>query len=359
MLIGFKVKNFRSFGELSEFSMLAGKVRNNENQVFNIGNKKVLKFSGMYGANGSGKSNFMLAIGIVKDILKLGVTPFISNQYYRGSVIKKNVNSYFEYELYINNRFYSYGFEINFNSREIVSEWLIDMTKSKEKIIFERDLKKKISRTDLKKNISFETCLKEMENNKKDLFLNEMCRRLSMTNNNDSYFTDIINTYLFFMKDMIVIRPQTHRIFDTDYIKKKDKILKELKALDINIIDIITEESDIKVIENKLPNNIYLSIKSEIDNIIENNKNHSCTLRIENDMYIIKKGKKSEYIVEILKFVHENTDSLFGTYEESDGTIRVLELLDILLSKGKLFIIDELDSSLHPILVNFKNVFKI
>ena len=42
---------------------------------------------------------------------------------------------------------------------------------------------------------------------------------------------------------------------------------------------------------------------------------------------------------------------MFGTYEESDGTIRILELIDILLSKDKLFLIDELDSSLHPLLV--------
>ena len=62
MLIGFKVKNFKSFKDLQHFSLLAGKVRNNENHIVDLGKYKILKFSGMYGANGSGKSNFGMAL---------------------------------------------------------------------------------------------------------------------------------------------------------------------------------------------------------------------------------------------------------------------------------------------------------
>ena len=49
--------------------------------------------------------------------------------------------------------------------------------------------------------------------------------------------------------------------------------------------------------------------------------------------------------------MHNNSKYSFEAYEESDGTIRVLELLDILLTDNKVYLIDELDSSLHPILV--------
>ena len=52
-----------------------------------------------------------------------------------------------------------------------------------------------------------------------------------------------------------------------------------------------------------------------------------------------------------MNFIHDNCESKFGAYEESDGTIRILELVDIMLTENKLFLIDELDSSLHPILV--------
>lgn len=49
MLMGFKVKNFKSFKELQHFSMIAGKVRSNENHIKETNEKKILKFSGMYG----------------------------------------------------------------------------------------------------------------------------------------------------------------------------------------------------------------------------------------------------------------------------------------------------------------------
>ena len=38
MLIGFKVSNFKSFNELQHFSMLAGKVRNNEGHIYEKNN---------------------------------------------------------------------------------------------------------------------------------------------------------------------------------------------------------------------------------------------------------------------------------------------------------------------------------
>lgn len=40
MLMGFKFKNFKSFEDLQYFSMIAGKVRNNENHITEINGKK-------------------------------------------------------------------------------------------------------------------------------------------------------------------------------------------------------------------------------------------------------------------------------------------------------------------------------
>ena len=133
MLMGFKIKNFRSFKDLQHFSMIASKVRNNENHIIEKNSHKILKFSGIFGANGSGKSNLILAMSIVQTLIKKGILSLINNQYYRGIDSNKNDNSYFEYELSLNNKLYSYGFEINIFKREIISEWLIDMTKKKRK----------------------------------------------------------------------------------------------------------------------------------------------------------------------------------------------------------------------------------
>ncbi len=360
MIIGFKVKNFRSFKDLQHFSMIAGKVRNNEEHILKNNKYKILKFAGMFGANGSGKSNLILAIGIIQILINKGIKKMINNLYYRGIPDLKMEDSYFEYELALGNKYYSYGFEINIYKREIVSEWLIDMTKSHEKIIFERDLKNNKYNSDIKdkKHVNFSNCLEEMKSNNSDLFLGEMVRRLYMSSNNDSYFSDIISVYKFLIQDTVIITPSTHKLFDIDYLKNKDKIIKILNALDIDIVDFVTEKDDIKNIKLKLLENDFNNLMHEIDDLETRYKNVRCTLRIENDLYAIQKTSDNNYDVCSIKFLHKNNNNNFGAYEESDGTIRILELIDILLTDNKLFLIDELDSSLHPILVSgFLNIF--
>ena len=352
MLIGFKVKNFRSFDELQHFSMLAGKVRNNENHIIETNNKKILKFSGLFGANGSGKSNLIIAISIIKEIFNGGVRTLINNQFYRGKNGDPNKDSYFEYEIEIDKKLYSYGFELNFSRSELVSEWLIDMTKPTEKIIFERDLKKKEIRSDIKeRNEYFNTCLKEMKNNNSDLFLLEMSRRLIMSRNNDVFFKDIINVFNFLANEMIVIRPASHKLLPLDYVDKKDKIIKYLNKMDININDIKVDDYDINSIRSRMSDVDYANFINDFEMISKKAKINSCTLRIENDLFLVKKDENNNFKVKSLKFMHNNSEYPFGAYDESDGTIRVLELLDILLTDNKVYLIDELDSSLHPLLV--------
>lgn len=352
MLIGFKVRNFRSFDELQHFSMLAGKVRNNENHIIETNNKKILKFSGLFGANGSGKSNLIIAISIIKDIFNGGTRTLINNQFYRGKNGNPNKDSYFEYEIEIDEKLYSYGFELIFSKNELVCEWLIDMTKPTEKIIFERDLKKKIIKSDIKeKNEYFNTCLKEMKNNNFDLFLLEMSRRLIMSKNNDVFFKDILNVFNFLANEMIIIRPTSHKLLPLDYVNKKDKIIKYLNKMDININNIETGDYDINSIRTRMSDVDFANFINDFEMISKKSNINSCTLRIENDLYTIRKDENNKFEVKSLKFMHNNSEYSFGAYEESDGTIRILELLDILLTDNKVYLIDELDSSLHPLLV--------
>ena len=351
MLLGFKVKNFKSFKDLQYFSMLASKVRLNENHITEIGKYKILNFSEIFGANGSGKSNLILAISMLKTIVNSGVDSLINNLYYRGSKSGKLENSYFEYEITLNDKFYSYGFELNIFKREIVSEWLIDMSKTTQKVIYERDIVNEEIKTDIKKpNIYFVNCLKELKSNKNELFIKEMLRRLVLSSNEDPFFDEIISVFKYLIYDMIIIRPSSHKLLDFDYLKNSEKVLNILKALDINIVNITTAPFDMESIERKLNKDDFLILKNEVDTLSLRNKN-SYTLRINNDLFSIKKNNDGGYEVNSLKFIHKNSKETFGAYDESDGTIRIIELMDILITENKLYLIDELESSLHPKLV--------
>lgn len=60
-----------------------------------------------------------------------------------------------------------------------------------------------------------------------------------------------------------------------------------------------------------------------------------------------------------IKFSHEKDNISFNLSEESNGTIRLLDLLEVLLSSGgKTYVIDELDRCSHPNLTyKFVNTF--
>ena len=87
MLLRFRVSNFRSFGDKTELSLLAGsRCDDHENHLVSIPGvaAKVLRTSVVYGANGAGKSNLYrairfftsLAIGDVSRDGKIRFSPF-------------------------------------------------------------------------------------------------------------------------------------------------------------------------------------------------------------------------------------------------------------------------------------------
>ena len=117
MLIRFNVKNFLSFseredGRTEEFSMIAGKVRSKKEHVYDDGKIKLLKFAAIYGANASGKSNLVKAMEFMKRVVLQGFPKGYTEKYCKASAENKDKASYFEIELMLNARYYSYGFEV-------------------------------------------------------------------------------------------------------------------------------------------------------------------------------------------------------------------------------------------------------
>lgn len=150
MLIRFNVKNFLSFdkqsnGTSEEFTMVAGKVRSKEERLYKDENIKLLKFAAVYGANASGKSNFIKAINFMQETVVAGKLPTgYSNFYCKTTDDNKNRESYFEIQLMIDKKYYLYGFTVLLYTGKFLSEWLYEVSKGSEKQIFERDIKKVI-----------------------------------------------------------------------------------------------------------------------------------------------------------------------------------------------------------------------
>lgn len=72
MLLRFYVSNFMSFHQEAEFNMFPGALKTHKAHVYKQNKINLLKAAAMYGANGSGKSNFIKAVHFLHDIVVKG-----------------------------------------------------------------------------------------------------------------------------------------------------------------------------------------------------------------------------------------------------------------------------------------------
>ena len=142
MLIRFTVENFLSFDQKQEINMLPAKgLKTLKNHVYKNNNISLLKSVVLYGANASGKSNFVKAITFAKKMILEGFSISSSNLYCRIKGENKDKPSIFEFEFIKNNKFYAYGFSINLQKQIILTEWLYELFpgNKKDKMLFERE----------------------------------------------------------------------------------------------------------------------------------------------------------------------------------------------------------------------------
>ena len=115
MLLEFSCSNHKSIRQKILFSTLAGKDNTGEKHLVNFGDIRVLKSSVIYGANGSGKSNFINAISFVKDL----VLQSIKNQPGDGisqtphKLESSSSDSEYSLQFVANNVRYAFGFTLN------------------------------------------------------------------------------------------------------------------------------------------------------------------------------------------------------------------------------------------------------
>lgn len=85
---------------------------------------------------------------------------------------------------------------------------------------------------------------------------------------------------------------------------------------------------------------------------MSNTPKNDIFIRDRNEIFVVKmeRGKRDKAYSIQFKHNFQNA-TLFKMAEESDGTARLFDLLEILLSKSsKTYVIDELDRCLHPCL---------
>lgn len=363
MLIRFAIENFLSFKEKQVFSMIPGKgslkAHHKSTPVKSV---SALKTAIIYGANASGKSNLIKAIDFGRKAVLKGSKPEqpITSNFFKLDKKLLNKPSYIEYEIQHKGKNYAYGFI--YSAKEILDEWLFEINKSGEIRIFERKntsvyeldfLFKKNKTIEEKQFLEFTA--KGTPRNQ--LFLTQI-RNTNVTDN-VSDISDLLNVIDWFQNTLNVIYPGTKNIskrFELHNDTNLQQVFKEmLEYFDTGIDGIEFKEIDFE--KTEIPAEVQEDIKSDLLNE-KSEKTGAFLSNFQDDKYyVISKVDDITVQAKLLKTKHKVTGGgyeLFDLKDESDGTRRIMDLIPLVidfLGGNNVFVVDEIERSLHPNLV--------
>jgi len=335
-----------------------------EHKTSKVKGVSVLKTAVLFGANASGKSNLIKAIDFGKRLVLKGTRPEKSINYQKFRLnSKSNIrDSRIEYEIQHKGKNYAYGF--SFNNEVIKEEWLYEIGPKKEVKIFERNiLRKEIFDLDyilrkLKRNEEKQFLIftaKGTPNNQ--LFLTEI--RTRKVKENVPNIENLLNVIDWFQNSLKVIFPDDKYNEGLKFELKQDEELHTafeefLSYFDTGIDGVCLEKVDSENID--IPKSILDQIKDDLlngksDNVrasILSNRNTTYFISVKENNLVIEKFMTKH------KIKNKNDFEKFDTSDESDGTNRIMDFIPLLMDllKGdNVFVIDEMERSLHPNLI--------
>lgn len=333
MLINFSVGNYKSFKDVVTFSMVAANLtsKNKEIDSANIFNYKksinLVKTAALYGANASGKSNFVKALVFMKNFVinsskESQATEDINIEGYKLSTTTDNKPSFFEIIFAIKDIRYRYGFELNRD--KIHSEWLY-RAREREINLYERNSEEINTKNPFAEG-------KGLENKTRPnaLFLS-VCAQW-----NGNISTEILKWFrnLGIISGLNDFGYRPYTIKQLEKLEDKDKILSFIREFDFGISDLNVKHSNLT--EDSIPKDL----PEQLFKFLVDNGGISTTIFTTHKKF----NEKNEHIGNEVFDLDVN---------ESDGTQKAFSLsgplLDV-LKNGKTLIVDELDARLHPII---------
>jgi uncharacterized protein len=337
MLIEFRVKNFLSFKDWTVFSMVASSDRSlpeNLIQTEGFGNRNLLRSAVIYGANAAGKSNLNNAVGFMEWMVRTSADraigkPFGGKPFLLDAESSK-APSEFEITFIHNGIRFQYGFSIDLLNNLIIREWLVAYPKGLPQKWFERNIikgsdnanwyfgpqykgEKERLVTLTRPDVLF-LSIGAKFNHKQSMAVHEwFTKKVQHLNASDE--SPVIEQY---SAGLSVKNKKVHEAIKT-----------LLQHADLGISDFVVEEKSPG--ENDLPEDMPAELRSYFQ-------------------------KEKQFYVSMVHGYPTSSSSgvTFDMSDESFGTRRWFALtVPILraLTEGEILFIDELDASLHPILV--------
>jgi AAA15 family ATPase/GTPase len=170
----------------------------------------------------------------------------------------------------------------------------------------------------------------------------------------DSKLLFFKQTFEWIMNNIIVINPNIG-ISNTDaYYSEEslESISRLIQTFDTGVSEIKTKEITVEEMSKMIPvevlSGIFANLKKQMQ--MTNLPQIQMTWRIDDGFFNIRIKENSEPEITTLVLKHGKSIFDFNFSEESDGTKRLFDLIDMLMTKRQdtVFVVDELERSLHP-----------
>ena len=354
MLLRLIAENLTSFKEAVEFNTFpSSKSHSHENHKITCGHATALRMSAIYGANGAGKSNLLQALNLLQTLVKtetLRKIDFYDDPTFKLDSQCSGKPSGLAVEFYYNNNVFYY--HVEFTLEEIVLEELLLSKKSKDIPLFTRKRNDiSIDSNYIGKGISeqFQDALKRLV--RPDMLLLSFLGK---------YYSSesplVVDAYQWFMKKLQLVLPDMFHGFvphmidtDSDFSELVNRTLPELKTgIDKVIVkkELIAEE-DVK--------------SGKLIQLVKQAKEHpgepqTTRNRFTDDVVNVIFENGNVYL-KTLVAVHRNLDGSeveMSLHDESDGTRRLIEYMPLLyaiIQKDMVYVVDEIERSIHPIMI--------
>lgn len=346
MLVSFEVENWMSFRDKANFSMLASRERQHGERIPRVNRYRirVLPIAMIYGGNAAGKTNLFQAINFARDLVVAGTQPgkLIAVRPFRLDATTVERPSSFRFEILVGDVLFEFAFTVT--RKKVLEERLIQINSSTETVLYHR----------LNGAPNFDNSLED-DQHLRFAFKGTRDNQLFLTNSISQDIDKFRPVYDWFRRSLNLIAPDSRFADLHDFVAEggphTETINRALEQLDTGIRGLSEEE--IPLSAARLPAELEKKLESDVGE-----SDAVLLIQAPAAQRIVVLRRNGELVAKRLRTRHESRDGTlveFEMYEESDGSQRVIDLLPAFLdltSSGSdsVYIVDELDRSLHPLL---------
>ena len=355
MLLRFVVKNLYSFKEETEFNLFpSSKATHHLHHRVQCGDVDAMRLTAIYGANGAGKSNLVKALQFLRSTVETGSIRMMVFQNFKFQFSKNSLNEPVSMAIEFCTGGVNYYYSVEMDTGLVSYESLSISHKTKDTLVFER-------KSNGTQTIKFGEGYSANKSNKlfanvlQDKLLGKEALLLSfMATNYSEEIPEITSAYKWVVNDLVILNPKYLKNLALAFLFSKNPGMNSLlqDVLSGTKTGITSVEVSTRVYEESQLNPGFVKGLKDtpgVPKILQNTSDD----RINNSI-VYENGQLLYMEIQPKHQSSDGTDTKMPINFESDGTIRLIEyipLLYLVLSRDCVVIIDEIERSLHPILI--------